>query len=129
MLLSSMAGRVPTPYFANYSGTKAYILNLGASLFGELKSKGVDVTVLAPGIVDTPMIADNGIDWSKTLLKTMGPAAVAAAGISGLGKRIVTTPGVRNRFLTWFAKHTPIRVGVTINELMIRAPLMHRLHL
>lgn len=56
---------MPNPYFANYAGAKTYILNFGASLHGELKPKEVDVTELSPGLTNTPMIVNNGVDWTK----------------------------------------------------------------
>jgi len=34
-------------------------------LYGELKPKGVDVTVLSPGLTNTPMTGNNGMDWNK----------------------------------------------------------------
>ncbi len=40
ILVASLSGHMPNPYFANYAGTKAYVLNFGASLYGELKPKG-----------------------------------------------------------------------------------------
>ncbi len=50
--ISSLSGHMPNSYFSNYAGTKAYVLNLGASLYGELRPKGVDVSVLSPGLTN-----------------------------------------------------------------------------
>jgi short-subunit dehydrogenase len=61
LLISSLSGHMPNPYFSNYAGTKAYALNLGASLYGELKPKGGDVSALSPGLTSTPMVASNGM--------------------------------------------------------------------
>lgn len=83
LLLSSLAGHMPNPYFANYAGTKAYVFNLGASLYGEFKLKGVDVSVLSPGLTNTPMVADNGMDWTKMPMKPMNSSVVAADALSG----------------------------------------------
>jgi short-subunit dehydrogenase len=74
LLISSLSGHMPNPYLANYAGTKAYVLNLGASLYGELKPKGVDVAVLSPGL---PMVENNGVDWNKTPMQAMEPSVVA----------------------------------------------------
>jgi len=47
---------------ANDSATKAYPLNLGEALHVELGEAGVDVTVLAPLVVNTGVVARMGID-------------------------------------------------------------------
>ncbi|WP_287420618.1 SDR family NAD(P)-dependent oxidoreductase [Reinekea sp.] len=120
MLLASLSGQMPIPYFANYAGTKAYVLNFGASLYAEFRSKGVDVTVLSPGLTATPMIADNGMAWEKTPVKAMDPAKVAALGIDGLGKRALTVPGVSNWIMATMMKLTPIKLAAIMNEKMMR---------
>jgi short-subunit dehydrogenase len=47
---------------ANDSATKAYPLNLGEALHVELSGAGVDVTVLAPVLVNTGAAARMGTD-------------------------------------------------------------------
>ncbi|MGV8832638.1 MAG: SDR family NAD(P)-dependent oxidoreductase [Devosia sp.] len=120
LLVSSLSGHMANPYFANYAGSKAYVLNLGASLYGEFKPKGVDVSVLSPGLTNTPMVADNGVNWSKTPMKPMQPAAVAAAGLDGLGQRFLTIPGARNRLMAAAMKFSPIAMVARMNEKMLK---------
>ena len=84
---------MPNPYFANYAGTKAYVLNFGASLYGELKPKGVYVTVLSPGLTNTPMVADNGVNWSKTPMQALFPDIVAKTAVDALGQKFNAIPG------------------------------------
>ncbi len=119
LLVASLSGQMPIPYFANYAGTKAYVVNFGASLYGEFRPKGVDVTVLSPGLTDTPMVADNGVDWKKTPMAAMDPAKVASLGIDGLGKRLLTVPGKRNWLMVAMAKFSPIKLGSIMNEKMM----------
>jgi uncharacterized protein len=120
LLIASLSGHMPNPYFSNYAGSKAYVLNLGASLYGELKPKGVDVSVLSPGLTNTPMVADNGVDWSKTPMKAMDPSIVAEVGLNGLGKRMLSVPGGMNKMMAWMAKHLPLEMQAKMNEKMIR---------
>lgn len=120
LLVASLSGQMPNPYFSNYAGTKAYVLNLGASLYAELKPKGIDVSILSPGLTNTPMVADNGMDWSKTPMKAMDPSIVAEYGLNGLGKRLVSVPGSSNKMMAWMAKHLPLKMQSTMNEKMIR---------
>jgi uncharacterized protein len=120
LLISSLSGHMPNPYLSNYAGSKAYVLNLGASLYGELKSKGIDVSILSPGLTNTPMVADNGIDWSKTPMQAMEPSVVAEIGLKGLGKRLLSIPGRKNKFMAFMSKHSPLEMLAKVNEEMIR---------
>lgn len=49
ILMSSTSGTVGSPYFTTYAATKAYLLNLGESLWAELKEDNVDVISIVPG--------------------------------------------------------------------------------
>ena len=120
IMVASLSGHMPNPYFSNYAGSKAYILNFGASLYGEVKPKGVDVTVLSPGLTDTPMVADNGVDWSKTPMTAMSPEKVAETGINALGKKFLAIPGTKNKFMAAMAKHSPLEMQANMNEKMMR---------
>jgi uncharacterized protein len=62
VLVSAAAAAGGLPYMANDSATKAYPLNLGEALHVELGQAGVNVTVLAPLIVNTGVVARMGID-------------------------------------------------------------------
>ncbi|MGL1901892.1 MAG: SDR family NAD(P)-dependent oxidoreductase [Fibrobacterales bacterium] len=53
LLVSSLASFVSMPGFATYSAVKAYITNLGYSLYRELKPRGIHVTTICPGPVKT----------------------------------------------------------------------------
>ncbi|MFT7031508.1 MAG: short-subunit dehydrogenase [Marinoscillum sp.] len=119
LLIASLSGHMPNPYFANYAGSKAFVLNFGASLYGELKPKGVDISVLSPGLTKTPMTADNGIDWSKTPMSAMDPSMVAEAGLNGLGNKFLIVPGGKNKMMAWMAKHMPLEMQAKMNEKMV----------
>ncbi len=53
--LSSIAGAIPFPALAAYSGSKAGLTNFTETLRIELAGTAVGLTVVAPGPVDTPM--------------------------------------------------------------------------
>jgi short-subunit dehydrogenase len=120
ILVASLSGHMPNPYFANYAGTKAYVLNFGASLYGELKPKGVDVTVLSPGLTNTPMTKDNGVDWSKTPMQAMSPEKVAQTAVNALGKKLLAIPGTKNKIMATMAKHSPLAMQANMNEKMMK---------
>lgn len=120
ILVASLSGHMPNPYFANYAGTKAYMLNFGASLYGELKPKGVDVTVLSPGLTNTPMTKGNGVDWSKTPMQAMSPVQVAQTAVNALGKKLIAIPGIKNKIMAAMAKYSPLKMQAKMNEQMMK---------
>ena len=106
LLVSSMIGHMPNPYFSNYAGVKAYVANFGFSLNYELKKKGVDVTVLSPGPTDTPMLngAMGNMDLSKMPMSIQKPDYVAQLAIDGLGNRPHVIPGRKNTIMVRMTK-------------------------
>ncbi|HEY3529672.1 MAG TPA: SDR family NAD(P)-dependent oxidoreductase [Nocardioides sp.] len=62
VLVSAAAGAGGLTYMANDSATKAYPLSLGEALHEELESAGVDVTVLVPVLVKTPVVDRIGLE-------------------------------------------------------------------
>ncbi|MCZ2857242.1 SDR family NAD(P)-dependent oxidoreductase [Blastococcus sp. VKM Ac-2987] len=57
---ASVAGLLPNPGFTPYATTKWAVVGLSLSLRGEAASRGVRVSVVCPGGVDTPML-DKGM--------------------------------------------------------------------
>lgn len=53
LLFSSAAAFLPQPEFAVYAATKSYVLSFARALACELKQKGISVTAVCPGPVDT----------------------------------------------------------------------------
>lgn len=52
--LASSAAFLPQPDFAVYAATKSYVLSFSKALGEELQKKGIYVTAVCPGPVDTP---------------------------------------------------------------------------
>lgn len=104
LFISSLTAFMPSPYFSNYAATKSYIFSLATSLYGELKSKGIDISVLSPGVTNTPMSESTGIDWAKTSVKTMSPEDVAKETIQNFGKKLSIIPGKGNKIMAFMAK-------------------------
>ncbi len=120
LLVSSLAGHMVNPYFSNYAGSKAYVLQFGASLYGEFKRKGVDVSVLSPGLNDTAMAEGANVDWSKLPMAMMAPAKTAKKGLDGLGRRFLSIPGIRNKLLVLISKYSPLGLQAVLSERLIR---------
>jgi len=99
--VASTAGMQPLPYSAGYSAAKAYMLTFSEALHHELKSKGVTVTALAPGPVETDFWEISGWEVAGYSFEKAVPRPAwitaeqaARAGVKGLekGARVVV-PG------------------------------------
>lgn len=58
-IVSSVAGYRGLPNSLAYGPTKAALINLSEALYLELKAKGIGVSVVNPGFVDTPLTRKN----------------------------------------------------------------------
>ena len=74
-LVSSVAGWRGLPQGLAYGPTKAALTHLGESLYMDLQDQGVDVSVIHPGFVATPLTAQN--QFSMPALLRPEDAAVA----------------------------------------------------
>jgi len=59
-LVSSVAGYRGLPQSLAYGPTKAALINLAETLYLDLHAKGLGVSVVNPGFVETPLTAGNG---------------------------------------------------------------------
>jgi short-subunit dehydrogenase len=98
-IVSSIAGFIPLPDAPSYGASKAAMLSYGLALRGLLHSHGIDVSVVCPGYVRTPMMEQE----SGAKPGAIEPAAAAALIVRGLE---------RNRpvisFPFWFSLMTRI---------------------
>jgi short-subunit dehydrogenase len=100
LLVASTAGLQGVPFSADYAAAKGFVLNLGEALHVELQKAGVHVTVLLPGAIDTPMLADFGFDLIDTPIKPMSPAQCVAEGLAALKmNRATHIAGWMNRLM------------------------------
>jgi len=119
LFVSSMIGHMPNPYFANYAGSKAYILNLGMSLNGELKPHGIDVSVLSPGPTETPMLNGSDMNVKDLPMSVQKPDYVAKVGLDALGKKPVVIPGFKNNMMVSTTNMMPNKVAIKMGADMI----------
>jgi len=110
IVISSMSGVSPMPYFALYSATKSMLTNFFTAMHYELKKDGVKVTVVMPGGVPTRPDIINDIKgqglWGK--LSQKSPSFVAEKSLKKVKKnKIKYIPGGFNKFLYFIMKIAP----------------------
>lgn len=96
-IVSSIAGYAGLPKALIYGPSKAALINLAESLYGDLHPEGIGVYLINPGFVDTPLTQKN--EFSMPAL--MSAAAAARATLDGIakGRFEIHYPA---RFTAWF---------------------------
>ncbi len=118
--VASTAGFQPIPYFAAYSATKAFVINLSEALWREYRDRGITVTCLCPGGTDTPFHEVSKIDRRK--LMALQPAEeVARVGLEAFlrGKPTVIS-GFKNYLLANAVRFAPRRLVVAVSEALFK---------
>ena len=95
-LVASVAGWRGLPQSLAYGPTKAALINLAETLFLDLRPRGVAVSVINPGFVDTPLTANN--DFRMPALLT--PEQAASAILRGWERGVFEMHFPR-RFTAW----------------------------
>ena len=138
--MSSVSGRVAHPFIGVYSATKFALEAISDALRRELLSAGVDVVLVEPGSVQTPiwdkidaidLARYRGTSYERTMehvkqravaagRASLPPERVAAAVHRAITARRppVRVPVVGSRFGFFFLRHLPAR---TLDRLAVRA--------
>ncbi len=117
LIVSSMCGLIPMPYFALYSATKSALINFFTSLRYENKGKNVKITILAPGSVPTrpDIISDIKKQGLTGKLSSKSPEYVVKKGLKALEKnKRICIPGFYNKTVAFFSKITPNFIKLNI---------------
>ncbi len=94
---ASMAAVVSAPTMGGYSVSKAAVVSLSETLYAELLHRGVGVTVLCPGFVQTRLL-DAG-RWHRPALKATAKSYFAEARITADDVAEATLRAIRRRQL------------------------------
>jgi uncharacterized protein len=113
--LASLVSFLPTPSFAAYGPSKAFILSFTQALSQELKGTGVTATALCPGYTETDMMRGffeaTGGETPKSLLPAfvkIGPAEVAREGYKACMRgKAVHIDRLLNRMIVQFIRLQP----------------------
>lgn len=104
--VASVLGFLPGPGMAVYHATKAYLVSFSLALHQEMKAKGIRVTVLCPGPIETEFGVRPVGYFAKRLQRPL--EHVVRHGMAGfLAGEPVVVPGKDNKVLTVLARMLP----------------------
>ncbi|MGL5086167.1 MAG: SDR family NAD(P)-dependent oxidoreductase [Clostridium sp.] len=111
--VASTAAFCAGPKMAAYYASKAYVLNLTEALNEEVKNKGVKVSCLCPGSVNTEFQNKAGIKKRESAKKNiMSAKKVAEIAYRDLGKgKTIIIPGLQNKIIVIINKFLPRAVS------------------
>lgn len=120
--LASAAAFCPQPEFAVYAATKAYVLSLSRSLGAELSPRGIVVTAVCPGPVETEFfqVCGNGNNPFKKLVMADARKVVRQALLDSRKKKTVSVYGTPMKASRLAAKLLPQNLILKAEELMIK---------
>ena len=108
--MSSMSAWMAMPGIQSYNASKAFIYNFSKSLWYEFKPKGVNITVMTPGAVDTALfgLAPHLRRLAVKLTVSIPPEKLVKRALKKMfrGKK-ANMPGLLNHLATPLLKHTP----------------------
>jgi uncharacterized protein len=107
IIVSSVVGHLPLPYFATYAATKAFDLALAEGLAEELSGEPIDILALCPGATTTDFQARAGAP-TDMFDRAESATSVARKGMRALGRRRV------------LLSQLPMRLGLSYNTMIHR---------
>ena len=122
LLVASTAAFQPTPNYAVYAASKAYVLSFGVALNQELRGSGVNVTTLSPGVTRTEFHLVSGQRNNRFVERTaMSSEAVARIGIRALlAGRTGVVAGVGNAALAASTRLAPRSLAAALAARIMR---------
>jgi short-subunit dehydrogenase len=111
--LSAAVATRPTPFFAAYAATKAFVTNLSLAVSSELSGSGVHVAAIHPPAVRTSFSGAGKADLSSTLVLKLFPSVSAVT----VARAVMSAARRRRR---------SVIVGPVAGIVMGTAPLLPR---
>ncbi|WP_296418031.1 SDR family NAD(P)-dependent oxidoreductase [Pseudooctadecabacter sp.] len=118
--VGSTAGFMPGPLQAVYFATKAFVNSFSQAVDHELRDKGVTVTVLAPGYVETEFADRADLDGTDLVKSGATPESVAEYGYNAMmnGDLVAINDKRLSFMLGWITPFLPRRTVLKMVEKM-----------
>jgi NAD(P)-dependent dehydrogenase (short-subunit alcohol dehydrogenase family) len=130
---ASLAGLVPIAEMGPYTTSKHAVVGLSESLNAELSPRGIHVSAICPGIINTPIIAASHLqgniagdrDRIQSFYQRFGssPDVVADAVVDAIrGKKLIRVVPRRHGALQWGLRRLAPRLAQPLARLGTRLP-------
>lgn len=120
--IGSTGSFAPSPLYAAYAASKAYVLSFGLALDAELRPQGVCCTTVCPGVTETAFQAVAGQQMNAYLrLTRMQSPDVVRLGLAAMQaqRRLIVT-GRLNAFQAFLTRFTPRGLLVRLTGWLMR---------
>lgn len=115
--VSSVAAFQPVAFMGAYAATKSYVLHFSEALWAEVRSKGVTVLALCPGVTETEFFVRAGAPSWLDKHSSHSVQKVVRAALAALEKRRqYAIPGWRNYLLTLKVRFLTRRTAINESE-------------
>ncbi|WP_018564658.1 SDR family NAD(P)-dependent oxidoreductase [Streptomyces sp. PsTaAH-124] len=122
--VGSTAGYQPSPYLSVYSASKTFVLNFSMALREEVRGRGVRVTALCPGPVETRFFEVLGTRDAAVAGSFTTPEPVVRAALAALDRnRAYVTPGLGNALMAHLTPRRPRTLVARVGERICRKVL------
>jgi uncharacterized protein len=124
MNIASVAAFQPGPNMAVYFATKAFVLSFSEAIAQELKSSGVTVTAVCPGITQTGFFTEANVEmpsvpFSNWLIQTAAEVAESGYQAMKAGKSVHVT-GLLNNLSAMTAPFVPRQILLPFADILIK---------
>jgi short-subunit dehydrogenase len=119
--MSSQAAFQPVAFMAGYAASKSFILHFSEALWAEVRSRGVTVTAVCPGVTRTDFFDKAGAAGWLEKHTSVTPVKVVRSALRAMSKRrqyVVT--GWKNYLLTLLVRFMTRRTAVNESQRYFR---------
>lgn len=105
--IASVAAFHPVPGMDLYAATKAYVLSLSESLAENLRTSGVSVTAVCPGMTKTDMVDQGLAATLPPFMMSTAEEVAREAYDAVMNREVIRVPGPANQLALTWAQHQP----------------------
>ena len=118
IIVSSVVGALPAPWFATYAATKSFDLYFGEALHGELKGSGVDVLTVLPGLTRTEFQASAGSrDYHSPYREAQD---VVNSALGAIGRKAIVVDGWSNKCIVHGSRFLPRALVLAVTRRVMK---------
>lgn len=127
IMVSSLQAFISCPYEAAYCASKAFLLHLGESLWGELRNTPIDCLTLCPAGMKTDFFKAEGFseeDCNRIQRYSSTPESIAALALNTLGKSAIAAP-LLTRLAAFLVRLSPRWLVLRLVRIVTRKLVNH----